>query len=122
MRDFMNPPKIKPVCPSIPVHDQLKELEKYRLYIMKHMEACYKKMVEELEAITPENLETLNNAIGEYKELSAGIDSKLNQMEEMINSFIESYQAHSIDNLRLFYDYDEHTKNLSYRIGKKVEA
>ena len=120
MHDCLKPPALRPVCPTMPVREQIKELEKYRLYIMKLMECSYKKMVEQLSAITPENLETLSEVLDEYKEIQASIDSKLTKMEEMLDSFIETYTAQSIDDLRLYFDYDGNTKNLSYRIGKKV--
>ena len=118
MHDCLKPPALHPVCPTMSVREQIKELEKYRLYIMKIMECSYKKMVEQLSSITPENLETLSEVLAEYREIQDSIDSKLTKMEEMLDSFIETYSANSIGDLRLYHDYDPLTKNLSYRIGK----
>lgn len=119
MWDFMKPPKIKPVCPNVPPHESIKKLEEYRRYVLASLECYYKKILEELSVTDPESLATLNAVINEYKEIESTIDAKLKQMEEMLNSFIEAYQAQSIEDLRLYYDYNPETKNLSYRIGKK---
>ena len=119
MWDFMKPPKIKQVCPNVPAHESIKKLEEYRRYVLASMEQYYKKILEELSVTDPDSLATLHTVINEYKEIEASIDSKLNQMEEMLSSFIEAYEAESIEDLRLYYDYDPITKNLSYRIGKK---
>lgn len=120
MWDFMKKPKpLKPVCQMLPTHEAIKQLEEYRRYVLASLECYYKKILEELSVTDPESLATLNEAIKEYKEVESSIDAKLDQMQEMLNSFIETYQAQSIEDLRLYYDYNPETKNLSYRIGKK---
>lgn len=123
MWDFMKPkpPTIKPVCQMQPTQEMIKQLEEYRVYVLKSINCAYTKILKELSVTDPKSLETLSEVIEEYKEIEASIDVKLTQTEEMINSFIETYQAQSIDDLRLVCDYDKHTKNLSYRLGKKVE-
>lgn len=123
MWDFMKPkPKpLSPVCPAQPAHQTIKELEAYRLYIIKNINCVYEKILEELSVTDPDSLAKLNEVINEYKEIESSIDAKLSQMSEMLNSFIETYKADSVEDLRLYYDYDVRTKNLSYRIGKKEE-
>lgn len=122
MWDFMKPkpPTIKPVCQMQPTHEMIKQLEEYRVYTLKSINCAYTKILKELSVTDPKSLETLSEVIEEYKEIEASIDAKLTTMEEMIISFIETYKEQSIDDLRIFFDYDERTKNLSYRIGKKV--
>ena len=113
------PPIIKPVCKMQPTHEVYKQVEEYRRYILASLECYYNKILQELSVTDPESLATLHKVITEYKEIESSIDAKLEQMEEMLNSFIETYQAQSIDNLQLKYTYDEKSKNLSYHIGKK---
>lgn len=119
--DFMKKPTVlHPICPQQPAHQTIKDIEQYRRYILESLETYYKRILEELSVTDPESLATLNDVIKEYKAIETSIEAKMQQMGEMINSFIETYQAQSIEDLRLFYDYDERTKNISYRIGKKV--
>lgn len=120
MWDFMKKPP-HPVCPMKPPHVAIRDLEEYRQYVLKSLECYYKKILEELSVTDPASLEKLNEVIQEYNSIESAIDVKLTQMEEMLNSFIQTYEADSIKDLRLYYVYDPATKNLSYRIGKEGE-
>ena len=111
MWDFMKPPQIKPVCLTKPTHEAIKELEEYRLYIMKHIEACYKKILEELSVTDPDSLATLNQVISEYKEIEASINTKLTMLDEMINSLGQSLVVVPV--------YDEKNNNLTLRLGEE---
>lgn len=121
MWDFMKPkpPTIKPVCQMQPVPEMIKQLEEYRVYVLSSINCVYEKILKELSVTDPKSLEVLSEAIAEYKEIESGIDAKLTTMEEMLNTFIETYSKHAVDDLRLVYDYDKHTQNLSYRLAVK---
>ena len=122
MWEFMKPKPPKPLpCQTKPTQDFIKEINRYRLYVLKDLDEKYNRILQELSVTDPDSLSRMTDILSEYRQVESSIEAKVEKMEQMITSFIETYKADGVEDLRLFCDYDSVTKNLSYRIGKKED-
>lgn len=120
MWNFMKPPKpIKPVCQNQPTHETVKQLEEYRRYVLASLDRYYKRILEELSVTDPDSLATLNEVINEYKGIENSINTKLKQMEEIIDSFVSKSAITIANNMRISPEYNQENKNMTFTIVEK---
>lgn len=102
MWEFMKKNPLRPVCQMQPTHEAIKELEKYRRYVLDSIECYYKQILEELGNTDPETLEKLTEVLNSYQEVEASIDAKIKLMEEKYTAALESI------GITLKFDYTGH--------------
>lgn len=89
------------------------EIEHRRKMAVAAIEETQRKMLEEMDALSPETLEALNNILNEYKDVLGLIDSKLLLMDEKLKD------STTLHGYAITEEYNRETMHLILSIGKE---
>ncbi len=96
-------------CKPVPPLD---ELEAKRRYFIAELETKFNDYMEKLNALSPDELETLHEAVKEFREIKESIDVQLDVMKTTLDAYSE------INKYKIVEKYDTATRSLVLSVGK----